>query len=283
MVGRTIPLLLGAVALLGFSRRLSAQDSPLPSRMDADPPARARSEEHLAKELVDPLSELASLDFQNDIDGDLARDQEGLRYTLTVRPILPIDIGEDWLLITRTEIPVIYQRNALGKDTGSDFGLGDILQQFYLSPKSSSEVKYGIGPAWLWPSATRDVLGREKWAVGPAAAISVESDGLTLGVLTHHFWSFAGSRTRDDVNQTTIQPFAALTFPKGTTVLVQAEVEYDWHDDRWTVPLIAGVSQVLKFSDQAVSIGIDGKYWVEGPSTAPDWGIRVVLTFIFPR
>jgi hypothetical protein len=251
--------------------------------MDADPPARARSEEHLAKELVDPLSELASLDFQNDIDGDLARDQEGLRYTLTVRPILPIDIGEDWLLITRTEIPVIYQRNALGKDTGSDFGLGDILQQFYLSPKSSSEVKYGIGPAWLWPSATRDVLGREKWAVGPAAAISVESDGLTLGVLTHHFWSFAGSRTRDDVNQTTIQPFAALTFPKGTTVLVQAEVEYDWHDDRWTVPLIAGVSQVLKFSDQAVSIGIDGKYWVEGPSTAPDWGIRVVLTFIFPR
>jgi hypothetical protein len=284
MVGRTIPFLLGAVALLGLSRTLAAQDHRLPLRLDADPPTyRARSEEHLARELVDPLSGLASLDFQNDLDGDVGRDQAGLRYTLTIRPNVPLDIAEDWLLITRTEIPIIYQKEVMGDGSGSDFGLGDILQTFLLSPKGSDGLKYGIGPAWLWPTATRDVLGREKWAVGPAAAISVESDGLTIGVLTHHLWSFAGRTPRDDVNQTFIQPFAALTFSKGTTVFVEVEADYDWHDDRWTLPVIAGVQQVMKFSDQAVSLGVDGKYWVEGPSTSPDWGIRVVLTFIFPR
>lgn len=281
MVGRLAPFLLGVVALLGVSRTLAAQD--LPREMAAEPPARSRSEEHLGRELQNPLSDLAFLDFQNDFDGDLARDQEGFRYTLTVRPVLPIDIGEDWLLIARAELPVIYQRNVLGDDTGSDFGLGDILQTFYLSPKGSSELTYGLGPAWLWPSATRDVLGREKWAVGPAAAVAIQSEGLAIGVLTHHLWSFAGARSRDDLNRTTVQPFAALTFPKGTTVRVEVEADYDWHDDRWTVPLLGGVSQVLKFSDQAVSLGVEGKYWVAHSSLDPDWGVRFVLTFIFPR
>jgi hypothetical protein len=280
-MGRISPIGLGAAALIAIASTLTAQD--LPREMASETPARARSEERLGQELQDPLSELASLDFQNDFDGDLGRDQEGSRYTLTVRPILPIDVGEDWLLIARTEVPVRYQHDVLGENSGSDFGLGDILQTFYLSPKGSSGLKYGLGPAWLWPSATRDVLGREKWAVGPAAAVSVQSDGLTLGVLTHHLWSFAGSRSRDDINQTTVQPFAAMTFPKGTTVRIEVEADYDWHDDRWTVPLIGGVSQVLKFSDQAVSLGVEGKYWVAGSSLEPDWGVRFVLTFIFPR
>jgi hypothetical protein len=281
MAGRTSSILL-AVALLGLSRTLAAQDQ-LPRQLADEPPARARSEEHLARELQDPLSELASLDFQNDFDGDLARDQAGFRYTLTVRPIIPIDVGEDWLLIARAEIPVLYQRDVRGDHTGSDFGLGDILQTFYLSPKGSTGLKYGLGPAWLWPSATRDVLGREKWAVGPAAAVAVESDGLTIGVLTHHLWSFAGDRMRDDINRTSVRPFAAMTFPKGTTVRIEVEADYDWHEDRWTVPIMGGVSQVMKFSDQAVSLGVEGKYWVAHSSLDPDWGVRFVLTFVFPR
>src|SRR5262245_11282744 len=102
MAGRIYLILLGAAGLLGSLPTLAAQDPLLPKDLAADPPYRARSEEHLARELQNPLADLASLPIQSDFDGDLGPDQAGLRYTFTVQPNLPIDVGEDWLLIART-------------------------------------------------------------------------------------------------------------------------------------------------------------------------------------
>lgn len=281
-------LLLGAAGLLGLLPVASAQDS-LPKDLASEPrgpdrPARSRSEEHLARELQNPLSELASLPIQNDFDGDLARDQAGFRYTMTVRPNLPLELTEDWLLIARTDLPIIYQRDVLGENTGRAFGLGDVFQSFILSPRNDSAgLQWGVGPALLWPTATRDVLGRRKWAVGPSGAVVVASGELTVGVVADHLWSVAGADTRADVNRTFVQPFVAVTFSKGTSLFLDAEAQYDWHETRWTVPLVGGVAQMMKFGDQAVSLGIDGKYWVAGPSTEPDWGVRFTVTFVFPR
>jgi len=288
MAGRILPILLGTVGFLGFVPTLSAQDPLLPKDLASemrgpDPPHRATSEEHLARQLVDPLDDLASLTFQGDFDGDIGPDQAGLRNTITIQPTLPIDLGEDWLLIARTFAPVLYQRNVLGEGTGRAFGVGDVFQTFYFTPKDSSGLQWGVGPALLWPTATRDVLGRGKWSVGPAGALVVQSGLWTIGVLADHLWSYAGSDSRPNVNRTAFQPFLAVTFPKATTLFFEAEAEYDWHETQWTVPLIAGVSQMMKFGEQAVSLGIDGKYWVAGPSTAPDWGVRFVVTFVFPH
>jgi hypothetical protein len=288
MAGRILPILLGAAGLLGFHRTLSAQDPLLPKDLaselrGADPPFRATSEEHLARQLVDPLDDLANVAIQGDFDGDLGPDQAGLRNTITLQPILPMDLGEDWLIIARTFAPIVYQRNVLGEGTGRAFGLGDFFQTFYVTPKNAAGLQWGFGPALLWPTATREVLGRGKWAAGPAGALVAQSGLWTAGVLVDHLWSYAGSDSRANVNRTAFQPFLAVTFPKATTLFFEAEAEYDWHVTQWTVPLIAGVSQVMKFGDQAVSLGIDGKYWVAGPSTAPDWGVRFVITFVFPR
>jgi len=283
MVGRIVPVLFGALGLLGFSPILAAQEQLQPKDLAADPPARVRSEEHLAGELQNPLSDLASLPLQNDFDGDLGPDQAGFRYTFSVEPNLPFDLGEDWRVIARTVAPVIFQFDVQGDNTGRAFGLGDVFQTFYLSPKSSSVLQWGIGPGFLWPTATRDALGRGKWSVGPAGALVFQSGQWTAGVRADHLWSCAGSDSRPDVNRTFFQPFVAVTFPKGTSFFVDAEAEYDWHATQWTVPFVAGVDQMMKFGDQPVSLGVDGKYWVAGPSTAPDWGVRFTVTFVFPR
>jgi hypothetical protein len=44
----------------------------------------------------------------------------------------------------------------------------------------------------------------------------------------------------------------------------------------------AGISTVFAVADQPLSIGLFGKYWLAGPEPAPDWGIRFVLTLLFP-
>jgi hypothetical protein len=64
---------------------------------------------------------------------------------------------------------------------------------------------------------------------------------------------------------------------------VQAEASYDWNDSQWTVPVSAGVSKVTHFGRLPVSLGVQSRYWVEGPDGAPEWGARFVITFVFPE
>ena len=44
---------------------------------------------------------------------------------LNIQPVLPIRLGENWNLITRTIVPVIYQPDTWA-DSGSTGGLGDV-------------------------------------------------------------------------------------------------------------------------------------------------------------
>src|ERR1700688_683641 len=41
------------------------------------------------------------------------------------------------------------------------------------------------------------------------------------------------------------------------------ESTYNWTTQRWTVPVIAGASQLLKLGSQPISLGLSGKYTAE--------------------
>ena len=151
------------------------------------------------------------------------------------------------------------------------------------SPKSTDPFIWGVGPAFLIPTATDDLLGGGKWGAGPTGVILKQTGPWTCGVLANQIWSFAGSDNREDVNATFIQPFLSYTTKSATTFTVNSESTYDWPGRQWTVPFNAGVSQLLKLGDQPVSIGLMGTWFAEAPSGAPDWGIRFVFTFLFPK
>jgi hypothetical protein len=51
----------------------------------------------------------------------------------------------------------------------------------------------------------------------------------------------------------------------------------------WTVPLQVGVSQVLTLGRQPISVGLFGRYRVERPTATPEWGLRFIVTFLFPK
>jgi hypothetical protein len=51
----------------------------------------------------------------------------------------------------------------------------------------------------------------------------------------------------------------------------------------WTVPINAGVTQVLKIGSQPVSITLLGTWYAEAPASTPAWGLRTVFTFLFPK
>ena len=52
--------------------------------------------------------------------------------------------------------------------------------------------------------------------------------------------------------------------------------------DKWTVPIIGTVSQVLKIGKQPISIGVAGKYYADSPRYGPDLGVRFIVTLLYP-
>ena len=248
--------------------------------------------EELAKKLANPVASLISVPLQNNFDFGGGYKDDGFRYTLNVQPVVPITLNKDWNLISRTILPIVYQKDILAPDiTPTDvdpnddqFGLGDTVQSLFLSPSASDPI-WGIGPVFLLPTSTHEALGTEKCGIGPTAVVLKQTGPWTYGMLANHIWSVAGKSDRSDVNATFVQPFLSYTTKQAWTYTLNTESTRNWeaNEDEWTVPLNATVTKVLKLGGQLVSVGGGARYYVTGPDTAPDWGLRVIVTFLFPK
>jgi len=238
----------------------------------------------LAKKLSNPIADLISVPIQFNFDRGLGADGDGERYLTNIQPVIPFGITEDWNVISRTILPVIGLDGVA--PAGSEFGLGDVTQSLFFSPKAPGPggLIWGVGPVALFPTATDDALGAGKWAAGPTAVALLQRDGWTVGALVNHLWSFAGEDDRADVNASFLQPFLAHTWPTATTLTLNTELSYDWNADQAAPVVNLFLSQILPVGGQLIQIGVGARYWIDGPSGGPEgFGARAQLTFLYPR
>lgn len=235
----------------------------------------------LAKKLANPVADLISAPIQSNYDFGIGPG-DGTKWTTNVQPVIPFGINGEWNVISRTILPVIDQNGIALGGLSDAFGLGDTLQSFFFSPKSSDPI-WGLGPAFLIPTATDPLLGGEKWAAGPTAVVLKQDGPWTCGALANHLWDYAGDDGRGSVNATFFQPFASYITPTKTTFTLNSETSYDWHNDQWIVPVNFVVSQLLKVGGQPLQIFAGARYYLETPAGGPDWGLRFGITFLFPK
>lgn len=241
--------------------------------------AQQADADQLAKALSNPVAALISVPFQYNHDQTYGRD--GQRETLNIQPVVPISISEDWNLISRTILPLIYQRDVR---PGSDqFGFGDTVQSLFFSPKEATAggLIWGVGPAIMLPTGS-GALGADTWGLGPTVVLLKQHQGWTYGALLNHIADVAGNQ-RQDISSTFVQPFVSKAFPGGRTLTFNVESTYDWKASQWTLPLNLQYAKVGKIGAQMVSVQGGVRVYVDPPSGAPDWGVRVALTLLYPR
>ena len=243
------------------------------------------SAEELAKKLANPIASLISLPIQANYDENMGPGEEGSVLRINIQPVIPISLGDNWNVISRTILPVIDQEDVPIKGRGES-GIGDVVQSAFFSPKAptASGWVWGAGPVLLLPTATEDALGGEKWGVGPTAVALKQVGQWTVGGLVNHIWSVAGEGARADVNATFLQPFVAYVTKTKTTLGLNVESTYDWEAEEWVVPVNVTVNQMLKIGSQIIQVGGGVRYWADSPDgAADDWGARLQLTFLFPK
>lgn len=249
---------------------------------------KAQQEADLAKKLQNPVAALISVPIQNNWDFGIGP-AHAMKYTANIQPVIPIGISDDWNLILRTIVPVIYQEalvnnpkapNGLGQ---SHSGLGNVTQTFFFSPKEPvGGWIIGAGPVGYYPTATESILGPGEWGAGPSIVVLQQKNGFTYGALANHIWSFAGWDNQE-VNATFLQPFLSYTTKTYTTFGVNTETTYNWVTQEATAPMNFTIQQLVKIGKMPVAFQFGYRYYVEKPDGGPDWGLRFTITFLFPK
>jgi hypothetical protein len=247
--------------------------------------AQDDQESELAKQTLNPVASLISLPIKFDYNSNLGPTEGGSQTVMTVQPVIPVSIGADWNLISRSIIPVISLHNIV-PGAGTQQGLGDTTQQFYFSPKKPTDSGWiwGAGPQFLLPTGA-STFTASKWGAGPTAVTLKQENGFTYGVLASQMWSISSDSQKGDYSILFVQPFLAYTTKTYTTAGINTESTYNWKASQWSVPVNLTLTQILKVGKQPLSLQVGVRYWADTPDGLgpKDFGYRFQLTLLFPK
>jgi len=238
----------------------------------------------LAEAAQNPIANLISVPFQNNTSfgvGPWDRTQNIMNF----QPVIPFDLNQDWLVVSRTILPVIYQP-PLTVESANRFGFGDLNPQFFFVPKNNSKWTWGVGPVFLLPTATSNSLGTGKWGIGPTAVVVYTSAPWVIGALANNIWSVAGDSDRANVSQFLLQPFINYNLADGWYLVTSPIITANWMADsgnQWTIPIGGGFGKLFKMGKQPVNASLQGFWYAEKPKGGPDWTIRAQFQLLFPK
>lgn len=238
--------------------------------------------EALAAEAQNPIANLISVPFQNNLTPGMGSNEDHTLNVLNIQPVVPFALSKDLTLVTRTILPVLSAPTAAGTQNG----IGDLNPSFFFVPKGKGPWTLGFGPTLVLPTASASSLGSGKWSAGPAAVAVYSKGPWVAGALLNNVWSFAGDSDRGAVSAFLLQPFVNFNLPNGWYLVSSPIVTANWRaasGDQWIVPVGGGVGRVFRVGRQPINASLQAYANVVRPDNFGDVTIRAQIQFLFPN
>lgn len=243
----------------------------------------------LATQSQNPIASLISVPFEFNSNQNVGEDEK-TQNILLAKPVVPIDITENWNFVLRALIPFIDQPDS-GPIDGKT-GVGDIQLQTYFVPKKTNSLggdnfwTWGVGPVLQFDSASDDILGTGRNAAGIGGVFFSKINNWTVGALLNNVWDVDSSKTREDVNLTTAQPFANYNLGNGWYLKSGPVITYNHEADsgnRWNIPVGGGFGRVFNLGKQPVNLSVAAYGFADSPDGGANAQLQASLVFLFPK
>jgi len=239
------------------------------------------SEAELAKASQNPVANLVSLPLQYNYytAGGLGQNSQ---MVLNVQPVLPLTMGERWLLVSRTIVPFVSIPIANVIRTG---GTADIQEQAYFTKAKPGKVTWALGPIFSFPTATNRIVRTGQWGLGPTAVVLVMPGPWVIGALANNVWRIGGDAQGHVLNAFTTQPFINFNLPFAWSITTAPIITADWsagEGQKWTVPIGIGVGKITHIGTQAMNFGMQYYHNLNHPSVAGAEQMRFQATLLWP-
>jgi hypothetical protein len=243
------------------------------------------SSEELAKIAQNPVGNLISVPFQENLNLN-AGPYEKTYNVLNIQPVIPIDVNEDWNIITRTILPVV-SLPPFAPNQGRTNGIGDLQVTAFLSPAKPGAWIWGVGAITQLPTHSDALLGNNNTGFGPSFVMLHLEKGSpwVYGALANNVWS-SNNSTAPPYNNGLLQPFLNYNFHSGAYLTSSPIITMNWQakgSNRLTVPVGGGVGKIFHFGKLPVNSQLSSYYNVVRAETAPNWQIRLQVQLMFPK
>lgn len=246
----------------------------------ATEPAGEQSTAALAKAAQNPVADMISIPFQDNI-GFGYGPQKDAQNVLNIQPVIPFHVTDGWNLITRTILPVVTQPSFT--DASSTTGLGNLTITAFASPAKPGAVIWGIGPVASFPTATSPQTGSQStWGLGPSAVVLAMPGPWVLGALVNNIWSVAGERSSTFL----LQYFVNYNFGDSGWYLTSSPIiTANWDapaGQQWIVPFGAGAGKLFRAGRLPLNVNVLAFWNAWKPDVGPDWSVRVQAAILLP-
>ena len=264
-----------------------------PARCFADQSASTQNEESLTLRANDPTATLTQLQIKDEYTpsqyGTNAQPNTLiLRGILAVQPHGPLNLEQ----IIRPTFQIVTKPLGKGAATRTGFGDTQLFDLFVIPWPNSRETgfRWGIGPYFVFPTASWHGAGQGAWQLGPAWAFAYHGlPHLVISALFQQATSFAyTSSKRSPVSSLTFQPLLTYELPN-EWYLASNEATWTWnfrHNTSTSIPFSAGFGKIFRFSDAAaIQAQVSGEWMLyrQFDPQEEQFTLKFELTLLLPK
>jgi hypothetical protein len=240
----------------------------------------------IAKKLQNPVGDLISVPFTNYTNFNVGPNK-GAQDILEVQPVIPIHVNEDWNVITRTVLPLVWSPSFQPAGSVPPFGSAPTSFTAFLSPRNPVEGwVWGAGPVAQLPTISNKTLGSNVWGLGPSFVVVKMAGPIVAGVLINNVFSFGGTTQRGGTHYNTFlfEPFFNYNFGGGWFVGTVPILTANWDSggEKWTLPVGVQAGRVIKLGGKLpVKLEVGAYYNALRPTGAATWQLLTEVAFVF--